>query len=242
MRLLALDSATVACSAALWRDDRVRARRFEAMERGQAEALMPMVLAVLDQGGCGFADLDAVAVTVGPGAFTGLRIGLAAARGIALAADLPVLGVTTMEAVAHGAAWPGPGASNLLVALDSKRRDRYLQPFDAALAPLAPPVALLPAAIAAMLTRHVPPGPLAVVGDAAAEVTAALADSRRYTATQPDAPALPDAAVVARLAAARLRSTPRRDWRMAPPAPLYLRPPVVAMGRAVGRARRTGSE
>ena len=102
MRLLALDTATAACSVALWRDGAVLARRFEAMLRGQSEALMPMVGAVLAEAGCGFKDLDAIAVTVGPGAFTGLRIGLAAARGMALAAELPLIGVTTLEAVVHG--------------------------------------------------------------------------------------------------------------------------------------------
>jgi tRNA threonylcarbamoyladenosine biosynthesis protein TsaB len=237
MRLLALETATAACSPAVWCHDRVRARRFQAMDRGQAEALMPMVLAVLDEAGCGFAALDAVAVTVGPGAFTGLRIGLAAARGMALAADLPLLGVTTLEAVAHGAAPARPGDSTLLVALDSKRRDHYLQPFDGALAPLAPPAAVLPEAIEATLKQCLRPGRLAVVGDAAAKVVAALADSRSYRATLLAAPALPDAAVVARLAAVRLRSAPPRRWREAPPPrPLYLRPPDAKLPPAGERA------
>ncbi len=116
MRILALDTATSACSAALWHDGRVCARRLVRMERGQSEALMPMVLDVLAEAGCGFSQLDLLAVTVGPGAFTGLRIGLAAARGMALASGIPCLGVTTLEAVAHGVPEGERAADPLLVA------------------------------------------------------------------------------------------------------------------------------
>ena len=100
MTLLAVDCATNACSAALWLDDGAGPHRYRAMRRGHAETLMPMVRAVMDEAGLAFSDLDAIAVTTGPGAFTGIRIGLAAARGFALAANLPLIGVTTLEAVA----------------------------------------------------------------------------------------------------------------------------------------------
>jgi len=142
-----------------------------------------MVEAVLAEAECGFGDLDAIAVTVGPGAFTGLRIGLAAARGMALAAGLPLVGVTTLEAVAHGVPRAQTG-SNLLVALDSKRDDLYVQPFDTALAPLAPPAALLPAAIGAALARAVPPGRLGVVGDAADRALAAISGQPDFQTDQ----------------------------------------------------------
>jgi len=222
VRLLALDTASAACSVALWRDQAVVARRFEAMLRGHAAALMPMIGAVLAEAGCGFDDLDAIAVTVGPGAFTGLRIGLAAARGMALAADLPLIGVTTLEAVAHGVPSSRVGGDSLLAALDSKRDDIYVQPFDAALAPLAPPAALMPAAIAAALAASVPPGRLGVVGDAAERALAAIAGDPAFRPRLLDAPPLPDAAVVARLAAARLDLAVRPGAEA--PAPLYLRP------------------
>ena len=95
MKILAFDSATSACSAAIWRDGEIPARRFVAMERGQSEALIPMVVEVLKEAGLTYAEIDFIAVTVGPGSFTGVRIGLAAARGMALAGGLPVVGVTT---------------------------------------------------------------------------------------------------------------------------------------------------
>ena len=100
MIVLAIDTACSACSAALARDGVVVAARSEAMARGHAEALMPMVQAVMAEARIAWADLELVAVTNGPGSFTGLRTGLAAARGIALAQGIPVAGVTTLEAVA----------------------------------------------------------------------------------------------------------------------------------------------
>ena len=101
MKLLAFDTATTGCSAALFLGGRLAAHQAAAMARGQSEALMPMIAEVLAEGGCSYGDLDALAVTVGPGAFTGLRIGLSAARGLALALAVPCAGVTTLEAVAR---------------------------------------------------------------------------------------------------------------------------------------------
>jgi tRNA threonylcarbamoyladenosine biosynthesis protein TsaB len=228
MRILAFDTATSACSAALWRDGAVRARRFSAMERGQAESLMPMLEAVLAAAGSTYGDLDLVAVTVGPGAFTGLRIGLAAARGLALATGVPCLGVTTLEAVAHGVAASERGAATLLVALDAKRADLYAQAFDGDMQPLADAVATLPGGLAALL----PPGPVVVAGDAAAAAAAALADGGRE-AVLSAAPGVPDAASVAALAAARWRP----GMGVAPPSPLYLRPPDAVLPQEGGGRR-----
>ncbi|RMD63862.1 MAG: tRNA (adenosine(37)-N6)-threonylcarbamoyltransferase complex dimerization subunit type 1 TsaB, partial [Alphaproteobacteria bacterium] len=98
--MLALDAAGAACSAALWRDGAVRARRFEVMSRGQAERLVPMIQDVMAAAGQAYAALDAVAVACGPGGFTGVRIALATARGLALAQHLPLVGVSSFEAVA----------------------------------------------------------------------------------------------------------------------------------------------
>jgi tRNA threonylcarbamoyladenosine biosynthesis protein TsaB len=225
--VLALDTATTGCSAALWRDGAVRAHRFAVMARGQAEALPLMVREVMADGGGRFADLDAVAVTVGPGAFTGLRIGLATARGLALAAGVPVVGVTTLEAVAHGVAAEERAGRRLLTALDAKRRDLYAQVFDEDLAPLTPPGALLPSALPGLLSD----GPVAVAGDAAGEALEALLAAGRE-AHVVTASGVPDAAVVAALASARgLPANP------SPPSPLYLRPPDATVPRHGGRLR-----
>lgn len=227
MKLLAIDSAGNACSVALFADGGVMAERSRDMTRGHAEALVPMISGVLRDGrACcpaGFADLDAIAVTVGPGAFTGVRIGLATASAMAAAAGLPVVGLTTLEVVA--AAQPHAGAP-LLVALDSKRADVYAQLFGAAPGGLAEPRAILPADIPALL----PQGPLALAGDGSGPVAQALREAGRpfrhlHGHDRPEAP------VLARLAAERLeRSQPAADPSSAMPVrPLYLRAPDVTL-------------
>ena len=102
MLILAIDTALDACAAGVLDTDagRLIAQESQAMKRGHAEALMPLIARVIKASGIGFAGLDRIAVTTGPGSFTGLRVGLSAARGIALAADKPVVGVTTLTAYA----------------------------------------------------------------------------------------------------------------------------------------------
>jgi len=225
MRLLAIDCATNACSAALWLDGEAGPRRYRAMRRGHAEALMPMVRAVMDEARFAFADLDAIAVTTGPGAFTGIRIGLAAARGFSLAANVPLIGVTTLEAVADANDSDG---AHLLIALDSKRDDVYVQLFGPDGAALSAPASVTPESAGILI----PDGAqLALAGDAADRIAEALAE-RQPRPRRLNGPGLPDAAVVARLAARRMADRPPRPGEL-PPSALYLRPPD-----AVPAARR----
>ena len=102
MLVLAIDTALESCAAAVLDTDAeaFRARQSLPMKRGHAEALMPMIDEVMKAASLSYAALDRIAVTVGPGSFTGLRVGLSAARGIGLAADKPVIGVTTLSAFA----------------------------------------------------------------------------------------------------------------------------------------------
>src|SRR4051794_35793386 len=102
MLILAIDTALDACAAAVLDTDtsRLIARESQPMKRGHAEALMPLIARVMKESGVGFAALDRIAVTTGPGSFTGLRVGLSAARGLALAAGKPVVGLTTLSAYA----------------------------------------------------------------------------------------------------------------------------------------------
>src|SRR4051812_18694458 len=104
MLVLAIDTAGPDCAVALARFDADRieilARGAESIGRGHAERLLPIIESVLSQAGCSFHDLDRVAVTVGPGSFTGVRVGIAAARGLALALNIPAVGVGTLDALA----------------------------------------------------------------------------------------------------------------------------------------------
>ena len=195
------------------------------MRRGQAEKLVPMIEAVMAEAGLRYGDLDAVAVTVGPGGFTGVRLGLATARGLALARELPLIGVTSFEALA--AAVPEEereeakrAGATLAVLIDAKRRDIYAQAFDSTAAPVGDPVALPPED----LDAYFPPGPLLLIGDASEQARPELERAGRRCILS-RAPALVDAGVVAGLAAAA--GIPRPD--APPPRPLYLRAPDVTL-------------
>src|SRR3954471_5648864 len=160
--LLAFDASGPAISVAVLRDGTLLAHHREALARGHAERLPPALAATMAASGCGLAALDAIAVTVGPGSFTGIRVGLAAARGLGFALDRPVLGITTLEAVAHGLDAAQRAGRPVLALIDSKRADVFAQRFAADLVPIDAPQAV-PVAAAADLA--VPP--LIVTGDAA---------------------------------------------------------------------------
>jgi tRNA threonylcarbamoyladenosine biosynthesis protein TsaB len=137
MTVLAIDTALGACSAAVGDEDGVRAARFAQTAAGQTELLIPMIRAVLDEAGLAPGALTRIAVTIGPGSFAGTRIGLAAARAMARVHGIPVLGLTSLEALAGGAELEGPR----IVAFDARKGQLYLQAFAGDLAPLSEPVA-----------------------------------------------------------------------------------------------------
>src|SRR3954454_21062949 len=128
MRVLAIDTALDACSAAVLDSDRqaIMASETLTMQRGHAEALMPLIARVMDAAAIEFKELDRIAVTTGPGSFTGLRVGISAARGLALAADKPVIGLTTLAAFAAaiiGQSRPAP----VISAIDARHDHVYFQ-------------------------------------------------------------------------------------------------------------------
>ena len=201
------------------------------MSRGQSERLMPMVREVLSEAGADFPDLDLLAVTTGPGAFTGLRIGLAAARGMALAGDLACFGVTTLDAVAAGVSETERQKANVLVVLDSKRAEVYAQAFRSDLRPLSEAQALMPADLAALMANGEGDADrVMVAGDGAGQVIQALKD-KGIEAVLSTAPGVPDAATVAAIAAERWSS----DQPAEPLRPLYLRPPDAKASKNGGR-------
>lgn len=122
--LLALDTATEACSVALLRAGRVRCR-YEELGRGHGERILDMVRGLLDEAQLRLTDLDAVAVGCGPGGFTGVRLGIGVAQGLAFGAGLPVLGVSDLRAVAQRAFELAPSASRCLVCSDARMQEVY---------------------------------------------------------------------------------------------------------------------
>jgi len=128
MLILAIDTALDACAAAVLDTDagQLIAQESQPMRRGHAEALMPLIARVMKASGIAFAALDRIAVTTGPGRFTGLRVGLSAARGIALAADKPVVGLTTLTA--YAAPVVGQNSEHPVIsAIDARHDHVYFQ-------------------------------------------------------------------------------------------------------------------
>ena len=128
MLILAIDTALDACAAAVLDTEagRLIAQESMAMKRGHAEALMPLIARVIEASGIGFGGLDRIAVTTGPGSFTGLRVGLSAARGIALAANKPVVGLTTLTAYAAPVV-SETGEHPIISAIDARHDHVYFQ-------------------------------------------------------------------------------------------------------------------
>src|SRR5580704_11202801 len=130
MRLLAIDTALAACSAAVFDTQQggIIASASLPMLRGHAEALMPLIRRVMDEAGTAFRDLDRVVVTTGPGSFTGLRVGIAAARGIALSIDKPAVGLSTLSA--YAAPYLADDANSpVVVAIDARHQHVFLEVF-----------------------------------------------------------------------------------------------------------------
>jgi tRNA threonylcarbamoyl adenosine modification protein YeaZ len=226
MRVLAIDTALEACSVAVLDLDRggVIASETTVMARGHAEAVMPMIARVMDAAGIEFADLDRVAVTTGPGSFTGLRVGISAARGIALAAGKPALGLSTLA----GFAAPliaEDDSTQVVAAIDARHDHVYLQVFGAAGRTLvAPRIASLRDAVRAAMT-----GPARIVGSGA-RLMAAAWPKEADAPLQVEQRGAPDIGWIARLAAA--------SEGYGPPKPLYLRAPDARPQEAAQLPRR----
>ena len=214
MRILAFDCAGAQCAAAILADGRVVAEKRILAARGHAQLLIPLLIELLGAAGLGFGDIDRFAATTGPGSFTGIRVALAAAHGLALGTGKPIIGITMFEALAAMAAEAGIAAPRLLVAIDSRRAELFVQLFDPAGAALGEPAMLSPEAIAAWAG----PGRLALTGDAANLVAPHLdeiVDTAWTTQIDP--------VIVARLAAGRAAGPA--------PAPFYLRAPDAVPAR-----------
>lgn len=202
--ILAVDTALGACSVAVLDGDTVLAHQFAEMTRGHAEALAPMVDETMRRSGISFSALDRLAVTTGPGTFTGQRVGLAFMRGLRVGLKKPLTGVTTLAAMAAAT-----GAKRAAAIHDAKRDEAYLLLWENGATVLEPMVMPFIDAIARIRAF----GPCALCGTGAQKAGEALGDAFVVTGIRQ-----PDALWVARLAMTR----PAAD---AAPGPLYLRAP-----------------
>jgi tRNA threonylcarbamoyladenosine biosynthesis protein TsaB len=201
--VLGLDTCLASCSVAVLDGERVAASAREVMARGHQERLAPMAQAVMAQAGLGFDRLERIAVTVGPGSFTGLRVGIAFAKGLTSALGIPGVGIGTLEALATEA------SGLVFAAIDARRGQLYGQAFEDERALTAPGAMTLETA-AARLAEIIMGRPVTLVGSGAPLLAPMI----------PGARVLPlegaDARHVARLALAR---------HPGPLTPLYLRAP-----------------
>lgn len=227
MYVLAIDTALTACSVAVLNgeSDTIVAGDSVYMERGHAEALVPIVEQVMRDAGLDFPELDRVVATVGPGSFTGLRVGLSAARGFALVARRPVVGVSTLAALAA----PFLAMDDTLpvvCAIDARHDHVFLQMFGTGGRTLIAPRVMS----AKDAARSAAIGPVRIVGSGAGQV----AEMWPPGETRPVAVeimAAPDVAWVARLGAVA-------DPAQAEPRPLYLKAPDAKPQDAARIARR----
>jgi tRNA threonylcarbamoyladenosine biosynthesis protein TsaB len=227
MRVLAIDTALAASSAAVLdtANGGIVASESVAMTRGHAEALMPLVARVMQASGMSFGDLDRVVVTTGPGSFTGMRVGIAAARGFGVATNLPVVGVSTLSAYAA----PYLGADELspvIAAIDARHGHVYLQVFAPGGRTLVAP-RLAPLNEAVRAASH---SASCIVGSAAQAVANGLPATAPVPVTV-DTRQAPDIAWIAQIGAVMPEA-------QAPPQPLYLRAPDAQPQNAAQLPRR----
>ena len=213
MRVLAIDTALGACAAAVLDSQAgaILAAESIGMVRGHAEAVMPLIARVMDAARSEFIELNRIAVTVGPGSFTGLRVGISAARGIALAAGRPAIGLSTLSALAapHVAARSG---DTIIAAIDARNEQVYFQVFAPnGVTVVTPRLDRVRAAV-----RAVPVGPTVITGSGAMLVASHWPSGSPVPRVEDHA--APDIGWVARLGAAAQEEG-------APPKPFYLRRP-----------------
>jgi tRNA threonylcarbamoyladenosine biosynthesis protein TsaB len=228
MRVLAIDTALAACSAAVLDTEPMSVLASESlpMLRGHAEALMPLVAELMRRADLAFAHIDRIVVTTGPGSFTGLRVGIAAARGIALAADKPAFGVSTLSAYA-APYLADDDATPIVAAIDARHDHVYLQVFGAAgRIVVAPRLAAMSDAV-----RAASQAPSRIVGSAAQAIAGRLPDGAP-TPLRVDAREAPDIVWVARMGAVLPEG-------QSPPKPQYLRAPDAQPQNAAQLPRRS---
>ena len=238
--MLGIDSATSVCSVALVQGDKTIGAITKKMSRGQAEELLVMVDDVLKKANITPTNIDCVAVSVGPGSFTGLRIGLSAARGLALSISRPCIGVSTFEVtvgtiIADSENYKNIlGQKKILIAIETRREDIYAQLFDENFLPLSNGAALHEDELVKIVGPYTEE--LVVVGDGAPRAIEMLKNNGiNLAAINPNFEH--SAAAVCEIA----KNKYSKGMDVSPPKPLYLRPPEAKIPPPDSRAINTAN-
>jgi tRNA threonylcarbamoyladenosine biosynthesis protein TsaB len=212
--ILAIETGSRSCSVAIFSSQKdLPVFLHEHTDHGHATMLMPMIEQAMAKAGCRYADLDRIAVAVGPGSFTGIRVGLAAALGLSLASGVAAIGISSFLTVANVEARERQEC-RLFALLDSRREEPFLVELDAELNFVEPPTVVTAEALDNILA---PARPLILAGDAPLMGRYATQGGIRLMQTPPNA-----------LSVAMLAADPARRFDL-PPKPVYVRQPDVTM-------------
>ncbi|MEE2746064.1 MAG: tRNA (adenosine(37)-N6)-threonylcarbamoyltransferase complex dimerization subunit type 1 TsaB [Pseudomonadota bacterium] len=231
MKALAIDTVAAACSVAICVNGETIFNNRINMERGHAEVLIPMVIDAMSTSAIFFHELDLVAVTTGPGSFTGLRIGLSTARTLSALARIPLIGVSSFDAVASAIHWEVPRESTVVIALETKRDDVYVQLFDSTLKHIEEPSAIPSENLKTFLIQRLVnrSNNLIIAGDCAKRAGKLIDAGGPCGLSISTFQRGPDATEVAHLAIERFNPRERYNPRniQMEAKPLYLRPAIL---------------
>lgn len=214
MNILALDTALGACSAAVISDGEIFSA-YELRSREHAEAIMPMISQVMEQASLGYEALGAIAVTTGPGSFTGVRVGVSTARGLALATGLPLIGINSLDVMAHMALEKiDTGFDAMGIVVDARRSEVYMSLYNDEGEVISVPAALSPE----QAVETLPDKGQVVLAGSGGVLVADAASNMELSIDCVQSELQPDAVSLAEMALTR---SPVEG----PLSPLYLRPP-----------------
>ena len=162
LKVLAFDTTTSSCAITIWQNHQILAEEQRFIDRSHAEVLVPLIEAVLFEANLSYQELDLLAVTTGPGAFTGIRIGLATARSLAVVCNLPLIGITNFEALVNAIPESERMGCKILVVLETKRSDFYICMYDEYLSVLVEPRTIDGPGLGSLMLK----GTLLLTGDA----------------------------------------------------------------------------
>lgn len=230
MDLLAFDATTTSCSVACWSSGNITEEHLEHSNKRQAEFLMPMIIRTMKKARCDFSSLDGIAVTIGPGSFTGVRIGLATGRGLALAAELPLVGITTFQALS-AAVLTQKSNEIILASLDARRNQLYIQLFSKTEKPISDPFTSSSNDLPTFLLNKFPEKPKFLLVGSGSPIIAEALHEIDWRFNIPNLPLYPQANVIARVVAKRgLNMNEHKEVR-----PLYLRSPGIGSKEKTSR-------